>query len=193
MAEEKLLEAIKIKSRVGAVALYDMYSGTLYGVITRIVKNKEMAEDILQESFIKIWESFDKYDTSKGRFYTWMNCIARNMAKDALRSRQYHEYLNTGPIDDHIIKIDRDNQVSFNTDTVGLALWLRQLKKVQQDILELIYFKGYTQTEVACQLNIPLGTVKSRCRKGIDILKKTYNNVAETGVKPGGFPSMQAS
>jgi RNA polymerase sigma factor (sigma-70 family) len=175
IAEEKLLEAIRIKSRVGAVALYDMYSNTLYGVITRIVKNKEMAEDVLQETFIKIWDSFGKYDASKGRFFTWMSCIARNMAKDALRSRQYHEYLNTACIDDHAERIDRDNRVNFNTDTVGLKLWLVHLKKAQKDILELIYFKGYTQTEVACKLNIPLGTVKGRCRKGISVLRSIYN------------------
>ena len=176
MAEEKLLEAIRIKSRVGAVALYDMYSNTLYGVISRIVKNKEMAEDVLQDSFIKIWESFDKYDASKGRFFTWMSCIARNMAKDILRSRQYHEFLNTAPIDDHVEKIERDNHVNFNTDIVGIALWLVHLKKAQKDILELIYFKGYTHAEVACKLNIPLGTVKGRCRKGISILRSIYNH-----------------
>lgn len=181
MAEDKLLEAIKIKSRIGAAALYDMYSNTLFGVITRIVNNREMAEDVLQESFIKIWDSFDKYDASKGRFFTWMNCIARNMAKDALRSRQYHEYLNTTSLEDYAEKIDRDNKVNFNTDIVGIKLWTAGLKKNQKDILDLIYFKGYSHAEVASRLNIPLGTVKCRCRKGLSVLRNIYSELKYPG------------
>jgi len=187
MAEDKLLEAIQLKSRAGAAALYDMYANSLFGIINRIVKNTEMAEDVLQESFIKVWDSFDQYDASKGRFFTWISCIARNKAKDAVRSRQYNEFMHTVPLEDHAEKIERDNQVNFNTDTVGVKQWTSGLKKTQRDILDLIYFKGYTHAEAAAQLNIPVGTVKGRCRKGLVILKKIYSelNIADITLKCG--------
>jgi len=179
MAEDKLIEAIQIKSRAGAVALYDMYSHTLYGIIVRIVKHKEMAEDICQEAFIKIWNSIGKYDVSKGRLFTWMSCLARNLAKDALRSRQYHEYTNTTALEHHTEDKEKNSLNILNTDTLGVKCWTEKLHKDQKDIIDLIYFKGYTHMEVASKLDVPLGTVKSRCRKGISILRSIYNDIRE--------------
>ncbi len=88
LPEDKLIAAIRVKSREGSTALYDNYGKTLYAIIFNIVKDKEMAEDIFQEAFMKIWNSFDKYDESKGRLFTWMSCVSRNLAKDALRTKQ---------------------------------------------------------------------------------------------------------
>jgi RNA polymerase sigma factor (sigma-70 family) len=187
MAEDKLIEAIQMKSRAGAVALYDMYSHTLYGIIVRIVKHKEMAEDICQEAFIKIWDSIGKYNVSKGRLFTWMSCLARNMAKDALRSRQYHEYVNTTTLEDHVEDKDKNRLNIFNTDTLGVKRWTEKLHKDQKDIIDLIYFKGYTHMEVATELDVPLGTVKSRCRKGISILRTIYNDMKE--IEQAKFPA----
>jgi len=176
LSEEKLIEAMQIKSRIGSIALYDMYSKTLYGYIIRMIDNQEMAEDACHDSLIKIWNSFDSYDASKGRLFTWMLAITRNIAKDTLRSRRYKQYLQTVPIEHHIEMIEQRNNVLLNTDTIGIKPWLENLKKDQQDILNLVYFKGYTHNEVANELQIPLGTVKTRCRMGIKVLRGIYND-----------------
>jgi RNA polymerase sigma factor (sigma-70 family) len=175
LSEDKLIEAIKCKSRIGAEALYDMYANTLYGIIVKIVCNDEIAEDLLQDSLIKIWDSFDNYDAAKGRLFTWMICIARNLTKDTLRSKQYRQRLITETIECQPGMIAQNNYVVFNTDTIGVRPWLDHLKKDQKDILDLIYFKGYTHSEVAEELHIPLGTVKTRCRMAINILRGIYN------------------
>jgi RNA polymerase sigma factor (sigma-70 family) len=175
MSENNLIDAIRMKSSAGAAALYDMYSKTLYGVIVNIVCNKEMSEDVCQETFIRIWNSFDKYDAAKGRLFTWMSCIARNIAKDALRSRQYSQYNNTITIENLAERIEQEHLVIFDTDKIGIKLWTEHLNKNQKDILDLIYFKGYTHAEVANELDMPLGTVKSRCRIGLLKLRGIYN------------------
>ena len=82
LSEEELVIAIRNKENVGAEALYEMYSSSLYGVIYRIIQHEEIAEDLLQDTFIRIWNSFSSYDSTKGRLFTWMVNIARNISID---------------------------------------------------------------------------------------------------------------
>ncbi|GAC1301451.1 MAG: sigma-70 family RNA polymerase sigma factor [Mucilaginibacter sp.] len=175
LPENELIDAIKNKSRAGAETLYDMYSKSLYGIIIKLVKNKEIAEDTLQKAFLKIWNSFDHYNASKGRLFTWMLAVTTNIARDTLRSLHYHQYLNTESIDDHVVKIEERYYSVFNIETIGARPLINSLKKEHKQILELIYFQGYTQSEVADELKIPLGTVKTHCRKAIQTLRDIYN------------------
>ena len=89
LSEPELVHAILEKDKNGAEALYDMYSSSLYGVIFRIVQHQEIAEDLLQDTFIRIWNSFSSYDSSKGRLFTWMVNVARNIAIDKIRSKEF--------------------------------------------------------------------------------------------------------
>jgi len=180
LSEEKLIEAIGIKSRIGAEALYDMYSSTLYWAILKIVKNREISEDVLQKSFIKIWYSFEKYNAKKGRLFTWMLCLTRNLAKDTLRSNQYRRYLATEPIEYYNEKIEQPEYVFSMADIQSIKLEMGNLNKSQRDILDLIYFKGCTHTEAADELNVPLGTVKTRLGAGLHILKGIYKEPSNT-------------
>lgn len=175
LAENELIEAIKNKSRAGAETLYDMYSKSLYGIIIKLVKNKEIAEDTLQKAFLKIWNSFDHYNASKGRLFTWMLAVTTNIARDTLRSLHYHQYLNTESIDNNVGKIEERYYSVFNIETIGARPLINCLKKEHKQILDLIYFQGYTQSEVADELNLPLGTVKTHCRKAIQTLRDIYN------------------
>lgn len=178
LGEERLIEEISIKSRIGAEALYDMYSKSLYGAILKIVRNKEIAEDVLQNSFIKIWYSFAMYNAEKGRLFTWMLCITRNLARDTIRSNYYQQYLNTDPIECYNEKIEQHDTRIFKVDIQCIKLNIDNLKKDHKDILNLIYFKGYTHSEVANELDIPKGTVKSRYRLGINILRGIFREPA---------------
>ncbi|SFH40918.1 RNA polymerase sigma-70 factor, ECF subfamily [Pedobacter insulae] len=156
-------------------ALYDMYSGALLGVISRIVIHTEIAEDLLQETFVKIWNSASSYDSSKGRLFTWMMNVARNLSIDKLRSKDFKNAAKNQDIENNVDFIDEQKRVTFNADTLGLKELVTKLKPEFKNVLDMIYFKGYTHVEAAEELNLPLGTVKTRIRMAILELRKNFN------------------
>lgn len=180
--ENFLVDGLKRGDKVAIDKLYKMYAGSLMGIISRIVKFDEVAEDVLQDTFVKIWKSIAQYDSSKGRLFTWMANLAKNAAIDQVRSKNY---VNSGKTDDlgdtKVDLIDSINNVSFNAETIGVRQLMQYLKPDQKNILDLVYFEGYTQMEVAEHLNIPLGTVKTKIRLSILTLRKYFNETNNFG------------
>ena len=88
-SEEELIYLLKNRDQSAFSYLYDNYSGALFGVIYKMVENRELAEDVLQEAFVKIWNNFSNYDNLKGRLFTWMLNLTRNLTIDTLRSKGY--------------------------------------------------------------------------------------------------------
>ncbi len=152
-----------------------MYSGSLFGVISRIVVHTEVAEDILQETFLKIWNSSDNYDASKGRLFTWMMNIARNLAIDKLRSKDFKNAGKNHNLENNVDFIDAQKETTFNADVIGLKDMVTALKPEFTNVLDMVYFKGYTHVEAAEELDLPLGTVKTRIRMAIMELRKHFN------------------
>lgn len=152
-----------------------MYSGALLGVISRIVQHSEVAEDILQETFVKIWNSAGSYDSSKGRLFTWMMNVARNLAIDKLRSKDFKNANKNQDLENNVDFIDEQKKVIFNSDVLGLKDMVTLLKPELKNVLDMVYFKGYTHVETAEELNLPLGTVKTRLRMAILELRKKFN------------------
>jgi len=175
LSEEELVNALKRQDTIAIKALYDMYSGALLGVISRIVIQTEVAEDLLQETFVKVWNSAASYDSSKGRLFTWMMNVARNLSIDKLRSKDFKNSVKNQDIENNVDFIDEQKKVTFNADTLGLKELVTQLKPEFKDVLDMIYFKGYTHVEAAEELNLPLGTVKTRIRMAILALRKNFN------------------
>jgi RNA polymerase sigma-70 factor (ECF subfamily) len=141
-------------------------------VIYRHFEDQEQSEDILQETFVKIWKNIDSYDESKGRLYTWMLNIARNLAIDHKRSRSFKSGEKNQSLDVSVNAVNSSGSAAFNTDRIGLKEMVAKLKPESQTIIELLYFKGYTQDEVSKELNMPLGTVKTRTRSALIELRK---------------------
>jgi RNA polymerase sigma factor (sigma-70 family) len=133
-------------------------------VISRIIKNEDVAEEILQDAFLRIWDRIETYDAGKGRLFTWMLNIARNLAIDKTRSKEISKDRKTDDIDDLVNRIDRKEQAEQNVETIGLKEVLTRLPEEQKFVVEYLYLKGYTQSELADEFNIPLGTVKTRLR-----------------------------
>ncbi|WP_158797115.1 RNA polymerase sigma factor [Pedobacter sp. L105] len=175
LSEEDLVRALKGQETIAIQALYDMYSGALLGVISRIVQHSEVAEDLLQETFIKIWNSAENYDSSKGRLFTWMINVARNLAIDKIRSKDFRNSSKNQDIENNVDFIDSQKRLTFNADTLGLRDLVTALKPEFNDVLNMVYFKGYTHVEAAEELNLPLGTVKTRIRMAIMELRKHFN------------------
>ena len=137
-----------------------------------MVEAKEVAEDILQEAFVKIWNNFSNYNSTKGRLFTWMLNITRNLAIDTIRSKGYKKQAKIRS-DENSVDNFIDNTASTEYfDSLGIRKHLSRLKNDQKQIIDLAYFSGFTQEEIAKQLSIPLGTVKTRMRAAIMELRK---------------------
>lgn len=175
LSEPELILAIRNRDKNGADALYDMYSSALYGVIYRIIQHEEIAEDLLQEVFLKIWNSAPSYDETKGRLFTWMVNIARNLSIDKVRSKDFRNHSKTEDIENIVLSDSKGYTTSLNPETLGLKELVNKLNPDQKILLDLVYFRGFTQVEAAEELDIPLGTVKTRLRNAIITLRKVFN------------------
>jgi RNA polymerase sigma-70 factor (ECF subfamily) len=175
LTEEELVQALRDREKIAIEALYDMYSASLMGVIARIVIDEAIAEDILQETFIKIWNSFQSYSTEKGRLFTWMVNIARNLAIDKVRSKDFKNQNKNQELENNVTFIDEQVNTVYKPELMGIKDLVEKLKPEQKIILDLVYFKGYTHVEVAEELDMPLGTVKTRLRMAIMQLRKYFN------------------
>lgn len=172
--EQAMVAALLNKEQAAFEELYRCYAAALMGIVHRIVKFDEEAEDVLQDCFLKIYHNIAQFDTTKGRLYTWMARLARNQAIDYIRKpsvirNNSHENL-TDTLDD----INLNYQVADLTDTIGVKNLAAGLDLPYKEILDLLYFQGFTQSEVAEALNIPLGTVKTRARTAIIKLREFF-------------------
>jgi len=175
LSEEELVLALQRREKIAAEALYDMYSSSLFGVIVRIVNDEALAEDILQDTFVKIWNSFSSYSTEKGRLFTWMVNIARNLAIDKIRSKDFKNQTKNQELENNVTFIDEQRNTVYKPELLGVRDLVEQLKPEQKSILDLVYFKGYTHVEAADELGVPLGTIKTRLRMAITQLRKYFN------------------
>jgi len=175
LSEEELVLALGNREKIAIEALYDMYSSSLYGVISRIITDTATAEDLLQETFVKIWNSFSAYSAEKGRLFTWMVNIARNLAIDKIRSKDFKNQNKNQELENNVTFIDERKNTVYNPELLGIKDLVGTLKPDQRSIIELVYFKGYTHVEAADELGVPLGTIKTRLRMAIMLLRKHFN------------------
>ena len=170
IAEEELVKLLKLKDKESFSYLYDNYSQALFGIILRILnQERQTAEDVLQECFVKVWKKIDSYDRIKGTLFTWMLNIARNTAIDKLRSLNRNSIQS---LDENVYAVDKVHHHSINEDSIGVKEVVNNLKPEHKIIIDLAYFGGYTQEEISEKLNMPLGTVKTRARSALIELRK---------------------
>ena len=172
ITEEELIASLQNGEQEALSLLYDNYSAALLGVIYRIVDDKEAAEDILQEVLIKIWQKIATYDRSRGKLFTWLINIARNAAIDSTRAKDYNVKSKIQSIDNSVRSINRQYNVSTQVDHIGLRNIVEKLKPEYRVLIDKLYFEGYTQEEAAEELDIPLGTIKTRIRAAISHLRE---------------------
>jgi RNA polymerase sigma factor (sigma-70 family) len=168
--EAELLLGLQAHDEQAFSFLYDRYSKALFGIILQVVPQQELAEDILQEVFVKIWQNINSYDETKGRLYTWMLNIARNQAIDRTRSKDFNNRMKTTELSENVY--NSSQAIEAKVDDVGLQKTLSNLPDESRKLLDLAYYQGHTQEEIAKMLNIPLGTVKTRLRATIIQLRK---------------------
>ncbi len=170
--EKEITELLEKGDQRALNLLYENYSNTLYGVIFKITKDDALAQDALQESFIKIWKNSKKYDSNKAKLFTWLYRIARNTAIDKLRSFNNRNSKEVQIEDSNVYKIAT---AELNQDVMDLKKHVATLDQKYQIVLDALFFEGMTQQEASEELNIPLGTIKSRLKIGLRELKKVYD------------------
>ncbi len=169
--QDQLILRLQQNDRTAVGELYDAYSGALFGVVLRIVQSRELAEQVLQDTFLKAWRNFASYDASKGRLFTWLVNIARNTAIDATRTAHFQHYRKTESLENLVHRPGGD---ALNPDHLGVRDVVNRLDEKYRTLIELIYFQGYTQEEAAEATGIPLGTIKTRLRYAMGELRQIF-------------------
>ena len=170
--ENELVLLLQSKDQKAFAYLYDNYAPALNGIIFRLVEDKALSEDILQEAFVKIWNNFSSYDNTKGRLFTWMMNLTRNLTIDTLRSKGYKKQAKISGDEKSVDNLQDASSTIDKFDSMGLRKQLANLKPDQRIVIDLAYFNGLTQDEIAKEIGIPLGTVKTRMRTAILELRK---------------------
>lgn len=177
--EAQLVEAIARGDQQALSQLYDTYTRLLYSLIIKIVKNQEVAEDILQEVFVQVWDKASKFDGNKGTVYTWLTTMSRNKSIDHLRSKTHkNSSKNVSDPEEYVFPLMESVEATPLDATIQndqrnrINQALGQIPAEQKEIIEIAYFQGYTQSEIAAELDLPLGTVKTRMRQGMIKLKE---------------------
>jgi RNA polymerase sigma-70 factor (ECF subfamily) len=173
-----LAELLKRSGRGDEVAfaeLYDATSARAYGLAVRVVRNPSQAEEVMQEAFLELWRTASRFDSAKGSAVSWILTLVHRKSVDRIRSAEASTRRDTvwhhGSQDVEHDSTAEAAQASMEARRVRQAL--DSLTEVQREALELAYFKGYTHTEVAAMLDLPVGTAKTRIRDGLIRLRDT--------------------
>jgi RNA polymerase sigma-70 factor (ECF subfamily) len=174
-ADQDLIDRLRNRDPEGLAAAYDRYGPIAYSLFLRIVRDQSAAEDLVQELFIRLWNRSREFDPNRGTLGIWILTIARNMAIDHVRSAKVRFAMRLRPIEhiDHLAMAANTSQPESLLDrsrTVSAAF--SNLTSNEKRVLELAYFEGFSQTEIADRLKEPLGTVKSWTRSALGRMRK---------------------
>ena len=183
LTDIQLFEGLLRKDVSSLTALYDRSSPALFGLACKILQDRSLAEDVVQELFIYIWEHADRFNRKRGNPMAWLMVICRNRCIDKLRSSAHRG--RSTPIDETALSSVSDeagdpaDEVSQKELAICISNALGQLPEEQRLPIELAYFEGMSQSEIATKLRLPLGTTKTRVRLGMRKLRILMQNFSE--------------
>ncbi|MCH5598528.1 RNA polymerase sigma factor [Niabella ginsengisoli] len=163
--EQELVALLKQRDPNAFSYLYDNYAAALNGIVRNFISDDQLADSVLQDSFVKIWNQASTFDSIKGRLFTWMSSIVRNTAIDTLRSKDWKNSRQNVELTDNNSEIAADN--ALNIDAIGLRKFVGGLRDEYKMVVEMCYFDGFSQSDIAQTTGVPLGTVKTRLRKAL--------------------------
>ncbi len=176
--DQELIERLRKRDPQAMTDLYDRFSRVVFSVIVRVVRNSAVAEELAQETFMRAWNRGTDFDAARGKIGPWLLTIARNRAIDYLRSTAGQQQANT-------FELVSSERVSLFVNTEDKMLDQETARRIrsafstlsenQRRVLELAYFEGLSQSEMAAKLGQPLGTVKTWVRTALTSLRETFN------------------
>jgi RNA polymerase sigma-70 factor (ECF subfamily) len=182
-----LLQRIAARDEAALAQLYDRHSRLAYAVIMRILGSPSDAEEVLQETFVRVWSRADTYDALLGSPATWLTRIARNRAIDRLRARRVRENVAVDPVvhagddaprsEEPVMRDTPETMLEGRTMAFAVRMALAALSPAQRTLIEAAFFEGYTHSELATRFGVPLGTVKTRIRTGLAAMRGRLEQV----------------
>ncbi|MCL6294254.1 RNA polymerase sigma factor [Jejuia spongiicola] len=170
--EKDIVNLLENGDKKAITLLYENYADALYGVIKKVITDENTAQDVLQETFVKVWRYSKKYDSSKAKLFTWLYRIAYNTSIDKVRSLKKKTEKEVQMETSSVYKVSSGE---LNQDVLDIKKHLNTLDEKYQIVINALFFEGMTQQEASEELDIPLGTIKSRLKIGLRELKKIYN------------------
>lgn len=167
---QHIVKSIRNHEPQGMTDLYERFAGPLYGIILRIVTDEAMANDVLQDTFVKIWKNIDQYEESRSQLFTWMYQIARNAALDCKKSMVKHRAEEI-----QIAETVVSHNTMVNVDTINITSQLNTLPEKYRSVVDALFFQGYSQREWSQKSGLPLGTIKTRLRIALRELRVVYD------------------
>ena len=178
LADEDLMPLVRRGDARAFELLYERHSGAAFSLAYRMVGNRVIAEDIAQEAFLSIWRSRMRYQRERGSVRTWVLGIVHHRAIDALRRNLVHERRRASAegIEEYHEAPDRtDVEVARREEARTVRAAIEELPDQQGRVIELAYFGGFTHTQIAEMLEMPIGTVKGRMRLGLEKLRRSLS------------------
>jgi RNA polymerase sigma-70 factor (ECF subfamily) len=186
-ADVALLDRITRRDPAALAELYDRHCRLLFALILRIVRDRGDAEDILQEVFVRVWDRADTYNPAIGPPAAWLVRISRNRAIDRLRAKavrvdlQHPESAQPERMLDTSREANPERAVSAGEERTAILDALAALPQEQRTLIESAFYEGYTQSELAERFDLPLGTVKTRIRTGMQALRRALEGFGREG------------
>jgi RNA polymerase sigma-70 factor, ECF subfamily len=176
-----LLQRVAARDERAVAELYDRHSRLVFSILRRMLRSPADAEDVLQETFVRVWSRADTYDPALGAPATWLTRIARNRAVDRLRAQRTRAAVDA-PVPDRADAVEIQTPAAHVSPrpavesqdvavTAALRSAVARLPETQRVLIEAAYFEGYTHHELASRFDLPLGTVKTRIRSGLTALR----------------------
>ena len=167
--DKEILSKILARDESGISLLYKHYSSSLFGIASRVLNNNAFAEDALQKAFLKIWNNIEKYDSDKSTLFTWMASIVRNTAIDIKRLKSFQIENKSETFD---TTVHNSGSTFIDTASIDTQKMIDGLDDKYAIVLDYLYLRGYSQRELSDELDIPIGTIKTRVKKGINVLRE---------------------
>lgn len=177
---QQFIQALCLGENRAYQSLYRLYAASLFRIIRKIVKSDTNAEDLLQDTFIKILRNIRLYKPEKGKLYSWLSCVAKNTAIDYRKSPLQEFSGHCEELESRIEELEELDPVTVNINGIGLVELLNVLAGSSRVIVRMTYFEGHTHAEVARRLNMPLGTVKSKLRAAKTFLRGCFYDSSAT-------------
>ncbi|HEY0754280.1 MAG TPA: sigma-70 family RNA polymerase sigma factor [Ktedonobacteraceae bacterium] len=182
LSDEALMYTLKLGVLWSLDILYQRYARLLYSIVYRIIPDHQMAENLLQDTFVAVWQNAGSYSSQYGAVRTWIIAIIRHRTIDQLRKTRVYADLTILSIDElvtdeSLVTPDAWEEVWQSIQGTQVRDVLRQLSNEQRVVIELAYFQGWTHKEIARRYHIPLGTVKARMRLGLAHMKRLLEKI----------------
>jgi RNA polymerase sigma-70 factor, ECF subfamily len=185
--DSRIIEQLQHRDPDGLAAAYDRYGRAAYSLLLRIVRDQAIAEDLTQELFLRLWNRSGVFDPQRGALGVWLLSIARNMGIDHVRSAQARFSSRLRPME-HVEAIYLSSDPLMDESRIQNQEIIREafraLSADERQLIELAYFEGLSQSEMAEKLHQPLGTVKSRVRAALARLRSAVSGTGNAGAKP---------